>query len=99
MGNQLLALTQLTKKPNLWQRIDAALARRAWAPSAEGLVWFVLSALIMVQGWLRGFNLVTFIATFLLAMWVLNALTTLFMRRRLKRLRFYLPLAGMAARA
>jgi hypothetical protein len=83
------------KKPNLWQRLDSVLARRAWAPSPEGILWFVLSLLIMVQGWLRGFNLVTFIATFLLAMWFVNALTTRFMGRRLKGLLFQRRLQGL----
>lgn len=90
-----MAPPKIIKKPNAWQRIDTLLARRAWAPSPEGLIWFLLSLLIMIQGWLRGFNLVTFIATFLLAMWFVNVLTTMFMGPRLKRLRFQRQLSGL----
>src|SRR5205085_4345345 len=40
---------------------------------------------ILVQGWIRGFNLVVFIATFLVAMWTLNAITTLFFHKKILR--------------
>ncbi len=70
-----------------WRRFDSWLARKAWCPTAEGIVWVILSLFIMVQGWLRGFNLITFVASFLISMWALNALTTLFMGRRLSKLR------------
>jgi hypothetical protein len=70
----------------IFKRLDRALERRSWAPTAEGLLWIILTLLILVQGLARGFNLVIFIATFLLAMWLINMLATLLSGRRLKRL-------------
>lgn len=72
---------------SLWQRLDHWLLHRPWAPTIEGMLWFLLSTLIMVQGLVRGFNLVSFIATFLLSMWLVNMLVTLFSGKRLRELR------------
>jgi len=72
-----------------WRRFSEYLSRWPWAPTPEGLAWILLTLVILVQGWLRGFNLVVFIATFLAAMWVLNGITTLVLhKRRLGALRF-----------
>lgn len=84
----------MTGMASLWQRIDRWLLRRAWAPTTEGLVWFLLSTIILVQGLMRGFNLVSFIATFLLSMWLLNMIVTLFSSRRLSELRIKRRILG-----
>lgn len=78
-----------------WKRLDTWLARWGWAPSAEGLVWFLFSAVVLIQGLSRGFNLVTFIATFLLSMWLINMLVVLLAGKRLKRLECKRKLHGM----
>jgi hypothetical protein len=68
-----------------WRRFDDSLARWPWAPTLDGLAWMILTMVILVQGWIRGFNLVVFIATFLMAMWVLNGLSALLFHGRLLR--------------
>ncbi len=79
----------------LWKRVDGWLARRSWAPTAEGLMWLLLGAIILVQGLARGFNLVTFIAAFLLSMWLINLIVTIFSGYRLRMMRGKRRLLGM----
>lgn len=80
---------------SIWKRLDRSLERRSWAPTAEGLLWFILTLLILIQGLARGFNLVIFIAAFLLSMWLVNMLATLISGRRLKRLKARRRLLGL----
>ena len=54
-------------------------------PTAEGLVWLGFAFLLLYQGWLRGFNLVSLLASFLLGLWILNYLWV-WQRYRLKNL-------------
>jgi hypothetical protein len=79
----------------LWSSMDGWLARRSWAPTAEGLAWLALSIIILVQGLARGFNLVTFIAAFLLSMWLINLVVTIFSGYRLRMMRGKRRLLGM----
>lgn len=88
--------SQIDKLGIAWKNWDNWLLGHAWAPSAEGSLWFVLSFIIMVQGLVRGFNLVTFVATFLLSMWLLNMLVTVFSKRRLKQLKARRRFVGTA---
>lgn len=85
----------MTRLASLWLRLDRWLLRRAWAPTAEGLMWFLFSVVILVQGLLRGFNLVTFIATFLLSMWLVNMLVTLMGGGKLKQVKVRRRFLGM----
>lgn len=89
-------VSQIDKLGIAWKNWDNWLLSHSWAPSAEGTVWFALSFVIMVQGLVRGFNLVTFVATFLLSMWLLNMLVTVFSKRRLKQLRARRRFVGTA---
>ncbi|HQR08040.1 MAG TPA: DUF58 domain-containing protein [Gemmatales bacterium] len=67
---------------------------QSWGPSLAGFLWIVFSLLLMVQGLIRAFNLVTFIASFLVAMWVLNLVVTLLSGPKLKMLRIKRRLLG-----
>jgi uncharacterized protein (DUF58 family) len=58
---------------------------RIW-PTREGLGWLFIAALLLVQGYLRGVNLVALIACLLLALWALNVVWVI-SRFGLKRLR------------
>lgn len=78
-----------------WKELDGWLSRWGWAPTAEGLLWFLFSAVVMVQGLSRGFNLVTFIAAFLLSMWLINMIVALFSGKRLKQLQCKRRLHGV----
>jgi hypothetical protein len=78
-----------------WRRFGDYLARWPWSPTPEGVAWIVLTLIVLVQGWIRGFNLVVFIATFLVGMWALNGISTLFfVRRKLRPLRFHRRFVG-----
>lgn len=67
---------------------------QSWGPTLAGILWIVFALMLMIQGIVRGFNLVTFIATFLVAMWVLNLVVTLLSGPRLKKLHIKRRLLG-----
>lgn len=75
-------------KPQSWG------VHRSWGPTLAGLLWILFSLTLMVQGILRGFNLVTFIASFLVAMWVLNLVVTVLSGPRLSKLHIKRRLLG-----
>lgn len=67
---------------------------QSWGPTLAGFLWIAFALLLMMQGLVRGFNLVTFIASFLAAMWVLNLVVTLLSGPRLRKLRIKRKLLG-----
>ncbi len=67
---------------------------QVWGPTVVGSLWIVFSIMLLIQGLLRGFNLVSFIASFLIAMWVLNMIVTLFSGSRLRKLHLKRRLLG-----
>ncbi|MFT3882673.1 MAG: hypothetical protein QM703_23855 [Gemmatales bacterium] len=68
--------------------------RLAWGPTLVGLLWIAFAVMLIVQGIVRGFNLVTFLASFLAAMWVLNLVVTLLSWPRLGKLHIRRRLLG-----
>jgi len=67
---------------------------QVWGPTLTGTLWIAFSLMLMIQGLLRGFNLVTFICSFLIAMWLLNLFVTLFSGSRLRKLNVRRRLLG-----
>src|SRR4051812_38619796 len=67
-------------------KVPARGVHQSWRPTLSGLLWIAFAVMLIVQGIVRGFNLVTFIASFLAAMWSLNLVVTLFSGPRLKKL-------------
>ncbi len=68
--------------------------RQSWGPTLSGILWIAFALMLMVQGIIRGFNLVTFISSFLVAMWILNLVVTLLSGSRLKKLHVKRKLLG-----
>jgi len=67
--------------------------RQMVLPTREGLLWIALGAVLLVQGYLRGVNLVALLACLLLALWVVNILWTT-LQFRLRNLRMARRIEG-----